>query len=55
MHAYLEELLAERNTTLDKLAGLKAPSIRHYGVEAMVEEAYARPTQKGIENQDLHL
>ena len=47
--------MAERNTTLDKLAGLKAPSICHYGVEAMVEEAYTRSTQTGIEKQDLHL
>lgn len=53
--AYLQELLVEKKTTLDKLAGLKVPSIRHYGVEAMVEEAYARSTQEGMENQDLPL
>ena len=53
--AYLEEFLAERNTTLDKLAGLKAPSIHQYGVEAMVEEAYTCSTQTGMDYQDLQL
>ena len=53
--AYLQRLLDDRATTLDKLAGLKAPSIRHYGVEAMVEDAYSRSINSGMESKDLPL
>jgi hypothetical protein len=53
--AYLEELLIEKRTTLDKLAGLKEPTSRHYDVEAMVEDAYSRATKQGMEKADLKL
>ena len=53
--ASLEQLLAEKNTTLDKLAGLKARSICHYGIEAMVEDAYTRSLQTSMDYKDLPL
>jgi hypothetical protein len=52
---YLEGLLEENKTTLDRLAGLVPPAIRHYGVEAMVADAYLRASQKGMESADLLL
>jgi hypothetical protein len=52
---YLEDLLMQKRTTLDKLAGLKEPTNRHYDVEAMVEDAYSRATKKGMEKADLEL
>jgi hypothetical protein len=52
---YLEDLLIQKRTTLDKLAGLKEPTNRHYDVEAMVEDAFSRATKKGMEKADLKL
>ena len=53
--AYLDRLIEEKKSTLDKLAGLKAPSTRHYGVESMVQDAYTRATKQGMEWEDLLL
>ncbi len=54
--AHLNGVLQAKNTTLDKLAGSSVPYTRHYGVEAMVQDAYDKGATKcGMESHDLPL
>jgi hypothetical protein len=51
---YLEKLLKDKGTTLDKLAGVE-PSQRYPMVEAVVRDGFSRATQSGMESVDLLL
>jgi hypothetical protein len=54
--AHLNGVLQSKNTTLDQLAGSSVPHTRHYGVEAMVQDAYDKGATKcGMEWHDLPL
>ncbi len=50
----LQEHLLEKNSTLDKLAGV-FPSRHHPEVEAIVRDAFSRAELKGLESKDMLL
>jgi hypothetical protein len=51
---YLRNLLQEKGTTLDKLAGVE-PSSRHPEIEQVVRDACAAAQTRGVESHDMFL